>query len=335
MDRVAAFAVAACADLRDRRADRPGGTHRCPTREVGRRRAARAAADVRVPVGLTPVVRAGPGRRRDPRLAHARDAGAGGRRRTASPSAYRLIDTEVLGLGVGRPAGPAGLGRAARVRRAQRHPPVQAGGRPAARRALRGRRRPRCGQHRRVPGRPSGRPQHRLVGLQPGVPCGAARARSRTAPCSSARAAPGSRSGTACCEQGAEHVAVLDADGERARSLRRAAGQALRRRPGRHGERPGVGPRRRRGVVNATPVGMHGPSRHGRSRAPAPRRPLGQRRRLLPARDRAGRTGPGPRLPRASGRRHGGPPGGRRVRAVHRPHPDAARMSRHFEELAG
>src|SRR3712207_7141710 len=50
-----------------------------------------------------------------------------------------------------------------------RHPPLQAAGPRAPRRALPRRRGPRCGEHRRPPGRPGGRAQHRQVRLRPGL----------------------------------------------------------------------------------------------------------------------------------------------------------------------
>ena len=102
-------------------------------------------------------------------------------RESGLPLTYRLIDADRLGFGVDDLPELLAWAQPARLRRAQRHPPVQAGGRPAARRALRGRRRPRRGQHRGVPRRADARPQHRLVGLRPGVPPGAARTPCRTA----------------------------------------------------------------------------------------------------------------------------------------------------------
>ena len=182
------------------------------------------------------------------------------------------------------------LGPAARLRRPQRHPPVQAGGRPAARRALRGRRRPRRRQHRPVPRRPDARPQHRLVGLRRGR-SGAAlpdavhdrgrarrrrrgRGRGRLRPAAS-RAPRTSPCSTATADR-ADACAVRLA--KRFGDDRVAVASDL--------GRPSP---TREGLVNATPVGMHGhPGTAGAGR-PAARRPVGRRRRLLPARDRAGR----------------------------------------------
>ena len=176
--------------------------------------------------------------------------------------------------------------------------------------------RPRRGQHRRVPRRAPARPQHRLVRLRPRLPGGAARrgrgpggarrrrrrrGRGRLRPAAT-RARSTSRSSTptatraeACVERlakrfGDDRVALAD-------DLERALAEA-------------------QGVVNATPVGMH-----GHPGTPVPRELLRAdlwvtdvvyfplETELIAARPRA-------RLPGAPRRRDGRAPGGRRVRAT-------------------
>ena len=203
----------------------------------------------------------------------------------------------VLGLGVGRPAGGARLGRAARLRRAQHHPPVQAGRGAAARRAAP--RTPRdLGAVNTVVFRDGrhARPQHRLVGLRPGVPGGAARRGRATGWCSSAPVAPASRSATALLRPGRRarrRRSTRTAD--RADACVERLAQAVRRRPGLRrrrtssdalAERAGRGQRDARSACTATP-GTSVPADLLRAG------PLGRRRRLLPAGDRAGRSRPG------------------------------------------
>ena len=218
-----------------------------------------------------------------------------------------------------RPAGGARLGTAARLRRAERHPPVQAGGRPAARRALRGRPRPRRRQHRRVPRRPAcsgATPTGRATAGRSGRCCPT---RCTTGRCSSAPAVPGSRSATACCARAPSTSRPRPRRRPRA-GLRRAAGEPLRRRPGLDHR----GPRRTpshdaQGVVNATPIGMH-----GHPGSPVPGRPAApdlwvsdvvyfplETELVAAARARGCRV--------LARRRHGRPAGGRRLRVLHRP----------------
>ena len=102
-------------------------------------------------------------------------------------------------------------------------------------------------------------PQHRLVGLRPGVPRGAARRRAGPGRAGRRRRRRAWRSATACCEQGAEHVAVLDADRDRAD----ACAVRLAKRFGDDRVTAVARPRARRsadaqGLVNATPIGMLG-----------------------------------------------------------------------------
>ncbi len=110
----------------------------------------------------------------------------------------------------------------------------------------------------RVPRRPDARPQHRLVRLRPGVPAGRCPTPWRTASCSSAPAGPGVAVGYGLLEQGAAHVAVLDADRDRAD----ACAVRLAKRFG--DDRVGAVTDLARalddaqGLVNATPIGMLG-----------------------------------------------------------------------------
>ena len=109
-------------------------------------------------------------------------------------------------------------------------------------------------------------------------------------------------------EQGAAHVAVLDAD-------RGRADACAVRLAKRFGDDRGAGPRQRHPDRHARPP------RDGRAREPGARRAVGLRRRLLPARDRADPTGALARLPGRARRRDGRAPGGRGVRVLHRAGP--------------
>ena len=185
-----------------------------------------------------------------------------------------------------------------------------------------------------LPGRPDARPQHRLSGFgrafagslpdavgDPAVLVGAGGA--------------GVAVGYALLE-GRRRPRGDPRQRHRARGrVRRTPGEAIRRRPGRRWPRtssahwPG-----RDGLVNATPVGMH-----GHPGVPVPAElvragPVGVRHRVLPAGDRAGRAGAQSRVPGDAGRRDGGAAGRRGLRATSPADPaDAARMGRHFEEL--
>ena len=110
-------------------------------------------------------------------------------------------------------------------------------------------------------------PQHGLVGLRPGVPRRAARRRAGPGRPGRCRRCRASRWATGCCEQGAEHVAVLDADRERAD----ACAVRLAKRFGDDrvaaGPRPGRGTRRRAGTRERDPDRDARPSRAWPSRA--------------------------------------------------------------------
>ena len=67
-------------------------------------------------------------------------------------------------------------------------------------------------------------------------------------------------------EQGAAHVAVLDADRDAGRRVRRPARQAVRRRPGQRGHRPRPGARRRPGPGQRDADRDARPPRHGGAR---------------------------------------------------------------------
>ena len=147
------------------------------------------------------LVRARPRRHGHRRLAHPGDAGARGpgqrTLRQLPPDRRRPARARRR-----RPARPAGLGRAAGLRRAEHHPPVQAGRRAPARRPLRAGGRPRSGQHRGV---------HRGGSPRAATPTGPASPAPSSAPCpgprpiarsSWGRAGPASRSATACSGRG-------------------------------------------------------------------------------------------------------------------------------------
>ena len=157
-----------------------------------------------------------------------------------------------------RPAGDPGLGRAARVRRAQHHPPLQAGGGRRSRRPVGGRRGPRRGQHGGPARRSPAGPQHRLVRLLPGRSARRCRRRCQDRAVLVGAGGAGVAVGYALLHQGAEHVAVVDADRERAD----ACVVRLAKRFG--DDRVGVATDLARalaeagGLVNATPVGMNG-----------------------------------------------------------------------------
>ncbi len=117
--------------------------------------------------------------------------------------------------------------------------------------------------------------------------------------------------------QGAEHVAILDHDLDRAKAC-------VERLANRFGDsRVSITEDLEdaladaQGVVNATPIGMYGYPGSSVPRQPAATGPVGQRRRLLPAGDRARRRRQGARLSGARRRRHGRPAGGRRLRVLH------------------
>ena len=198
----------------------PSRTHLVPTPEVGA--PPRRAANRRRPwvsrehadrTQTSYIARAR--RRRHRRLAHPGHAGAGGPRerpRRQLPD-HRRRGARPRGR---RPAGDPGLGRAAGVRRAQHHPPLQAGRGAAARRAVRGRRGPRCGQHGRCSATAAG------SAATPTGPATAGRSAQVLPDAVEDRVVlvgaggAGVAVGYALLHQGAEHVAVVDADRERA-----------------------------------------------------------------------------------------------------------------------
>ena len=151
--------------------------------------------------------------------------------------------------------------RRPRLRRAEHHPPVQADGRHAPRRALARRGRARRGQHGRVPRRPRDRPQHRLVRLPRGFVAGPARRRPVATSCCSARAAPARPSRTPLLGLGVGRIVIVDAP---ARARPSALAAALR---DRYGGRPRPRGARRRPRARAARGGRPGqrhPGRHGR-----------------------------------------------------------------------
>ena len=158
--------------------------------------------------------------------------------------------------------------------------------------AVRGRPRPRRRQHRGDPATdawsgatPTGR-------ATPGRSRRCCPRRCTTAPCSSAPVAPGSRSATASCARAPSTWPSSTTTW----SARRPASSAW---PNRFGDdRVSITEDLEdaladaQGVVNATPIGMYGyPGSSVPATLAAPG-PVGQRRRLLPARDRAGRPPP-------------------------------------------
>ena len=189
---------------------------------------------------------------------------------------YRLIDLGDLGLAADDVGELVRTAPAARLRRAQHHPPLQADRHPAPGRAVPRRRRCSGAVNTVVfDGRPRHRPQHRLDGLRRVLRPRAARRAHRPRRAARARAGRARPSRTRCSRLGAD------------------AGHPGRRRPGRRpalaAELAGTlrrGPRTRRGpaelagllpgadgLVHATPTGMAAASRAAAARrAAAPRR---------------------------------------------------------------
>ena len=171
-----------------------------------------------------------------------------------------------------------------------------------------------------VPRRADARPQHRLVGLRPRLPRRCSPTPSTTGSLLIGAGGAGVAVGYGLLRQGAARVDVLDAD-EDARRRGASSGWPGRFGPGRVAiardlepalaERPGASSTRPRS-------GMLGHPGSARPVRPAAQRPLGQRRRLLPAGDRARRDRARARLPGAARWRDGGPAGRRRLRVLHR-----------------
>ena len=309
--KVAAFACGACVISAVAVITGPTATHTIATREIGvaSRVAMRSSVGER---GVTTsraatsfslgLVGAGIGASLTPA-----DAGAGGPGGRAladlpadrhSTSAWVVADLpEVLAWA-----------RAARVRRAEHHPPVQAGSRPAARRAVRGRRAT------SAPSTPSCSGTAGMLGRNTDW-SGYSRAFRSVLPGRRARprvlvgaGGAGVAVGYGLLRQGAEHVAVLDTDLERAtacveRLAKRFGDDRVSRRP-RTSTRPSP---TREGVVNATPIGMYG---HPGSAVPADllRDDLWVSDVVyFPLETELVATARGAGLPGAAGRRHGRP----------------------------
>ena len=218
---------------------------------------------------------------------------------------------------------------------AERHPPLQAGGGAAARRALRRRGRPGRGQHRGLPRRADPRPQHRLVGLRPGLPAGAARRRARTAVVLVGAGGAGVAVGYGLLEQGAGARGGPRRRPRTAPTRARCASPSGSATTGSPPSTTSSGPwPTRRGLVNATPIGMLGHPGTAVPGRPGPRRAVGLRRRLLPARDRA-RSGWRASAAAGSCRAAGWPCTRRSGPSSTSPDAcrDAGRMARHFREL--
>ena len=257
--KVAALRGRCLRDLRDRRhrpVRRPP-TRSPPARSVPRHAGRRIRLE-RGERGVTPSRPSfvlGPGRRRHRGLAHAGDAGAGGPRGRALADlpadrrrrARRSTSTTCPRCSPGR-SGSASTGSTSPTRSSRRWCRCSTSS-PRTPRDLGAVNTVvfRDGRH--------ARPQHRLVGLRPRLPRGAARRGRTTGSCWSAPAGPGWRSATACCARAPRTSRCSTRDLERGRrrasngwpsgsattgsaSPRDLAGRA-RRRPGRRQRDPG------------------------------------------------------------------------------------------------
>ena len=212
---------------------------------------------------------------------------------------YTLLDTETMGEDA-----PA-IGRAHRFCRAfrlhglQRHVSLQAGNHPAARRAFRGGRDPRLGQHRRAAG---------AAGASATTPTCGASGRAFAAGMAGAKRAAvlllgaggaGAAVAHALLESGVERLLVADIQADRAAALASRLLAARRHAPGRGriGPRRGRQSRRRHRQRDA---GRHGKAAgHADRRRSAAARVLGRRHRLFPAGNGAAQRGTAAGLPHA------------------------------------
>ena len=142
---------------------------------------------------------------------------------------YTTIDSQRARPRRRRPARPAPLGPQARIPGAQRHPPVQAGDRPAPRRALGRGAGARRGQHRRLRRRRDAGLQHRRVRF----PAAASSRTSPTAPRNRVvqlgAGGAGSAVAHAMLTLGARHLTLVDLDGAKAARLADALAERVRR----------------------------------------------------------------------------------------------------------